>query len=225
MTDISYTRQSQLLDPEKAKETHVTICGLGTVGSHAAVELARMGIGSLHLIDGDIVEAHNLPSQAYNISDINRPKAEALADRVRDVSDHVSIRQEALMLQGGEVFDEGPVLMAVDNMEVRKSILDLSVSYHPQHTLVVDGRMAGKMWQLLSFDPNDAARLAKWEEEYYFPQDEAHPIACGGRSVSFIGAYIGAMTSSLICRHIGEQSLPFFMMGDLDSYTTTCIRG
>jgi molybdopterin/thiamine biosynthesis adenylyltransferase len=224
MSEISYGRQTDIVDPVMAKALHVTICGLGTVGSHAAVELARMGVGSLHLIDGDEVEAHNLPSQAYEVADIGRTKAEACADRVRAVSDHIEVRAEHIMLDGGEVFDDGPVILAVDNMDARKNILDLSVAYHPNHPLVIDGRMAGKMLQLLAFDPSNDVALGRWVNEYWFPQEEAHPIPCGGRSVSFIGAYVGALITSYICRSLAEQSVPFFLMTDLDSFHVTRIK-
>lgn len=224
MSEISYGRQSDIIDPNIVKDMHVTICGLGTVGSHAAVELARMGVGSLHLIDADIVEAHNLPSQAYEVDDLNAFKADALEKRVKAFSDHIKVTTEKKMLDGGEVFQDGPVILAVDNMDARKNILDLSVAYRPNHSLVVDGRMAGKMLQLLAFDPSNDKALERWQNEYWFPQSEAHPVACGGRSVSFIGAYIGSLITSYVCRHANEQSVPFFLQTDLDSYYTVRIN-
>jgi len=217
-TPVSYSRQTDILDPHLAKSCHVTICGLGTIGSHAAMELARLGVGSLHLIDGDVVEAHNLPSQAYNLADLDRPKAEALEEHVKAVSDHITVRAEQTMLQGGEFFDAGPVILAVDNMDARKAILDNSVAYQPDKTLVIDGRMGGKNLQLLAFDPSDDAALSVWHDEYWFPQEDAAPIPCGGRSVSFIGSFTGGMIASYVCRHLNGKAVPAFYMIDLDNY-------
>jgi hypothetical protein len=217
MSQVSFTRQAAILDPQVAKESHVTVCGLGTVGSHAAVELARMGVGSLTVIDGDVVEAHNLPSQAYTLADIDRPKAVALAERIAAVSE-AEVQIEEKMLAGGEVFAPGPVVLAVDNMEVRKDVLELSVANIIDHPLVIDGRMGGKMWQLLAFDPSEPDNVQRWLDGYYFPQDEAAEIPCGGRTVSFIGSFIGGMIASYVCRGLNGQEVPFSLAGDLDSY-------
>lgn len=217
MSQVSFTRQAAILDPQVAKETHVTICGLGTVGSHAAVELARLGIGSMTVIDGDVVEAHNLPSQAYTLEDVDRPKAQALAQRIAAVSE-AQVEVQEQMLSGGEVFKPGPVILAVDNMEARKDILELSVANIIDHPLLIDGRMGGKMWQLLAFDPSEPKNIANWLEGYYFPQQEAAEIPCGGRTVSFIGAFIGGLIASYLCRALNDQEVPFALAGDLDSY-------
>lgn len=226
MSQVDYGRQTDIIDPDLARNTHITICGLGTVGSHAAVELARMGIGSLHLIDADVVEGVNLPSQAYHVADIDRPKAEACADRVREVSDHVEVRHEVAFLNGGEAFDDGPVILAVDNMDARKDILELSVADRPGHPLLIDGRMAGKMWQLLALDPCNPQAVERWLSDPifgWFPQDEALDVPCGGRTVSFVGSLIGGLIASYVCLHLAGKELPLFMQSDCDSFHITKI--
>lgn len=220
---VNYGRQLDFINPDAAKSLHVTVCGLGTVGSHAAVELARMGVGSLHLIDGDVVEGHNLPSQAYHVSDIDRPKAEACADRVRDVSDHIEIVSEQKMLAGGEVFHEGPVILAVDNMEARKNIVELSLAWRPTHPLVIDGRMAGDMLQLYAFNPAEPPALERWLADW-FPQDEAYPVPCGGRSVSYIGAFIGGLIASYVGRQLRGETPPYMLMTDLTGLHFTKLK-
>jgi molybdopterin/thiamine biosynthesis adenylyltransferase len=188
------------------------------VGSHAAVELARLGIGSLHLIDGDEVDDVNIPSQAYEVADIGRPKAQACAERVRAVSDHIQLRVDENMLAGGEFFEAGPVILAVDNMDARKTILESSVANRPDITLAVDGRMGGKTLQLLTFDPSDAAAIAKWNADFFFAQEDAYEIPCGGRTVSFVGAYVGALIASYLCRYLVGKPVPGFLQTDLDSF-------
>lgn len=209
-----FTRQTLILDPKKAEEAHVTICGLGTVGSHAAIELARMGVGSLTLIDGDKVEGHNLPSQAYHMNDVGSYKAEALEERVKEISETV-VDIDVRMLDGTEEFKPGPVILAVDDMEARKTILEGSVADIVDHQLVIDGRMGGRAWQLISFDPCE--KMEQWADGYYFPQEQAAEIPCGGRTVSFIGSFIGGMIAALVCKQINGDEIPFFMAGDLDS--------
>ncbi len=61
----------------------VAVVGAGGTGSAAAEQLARLGVGSLTLVDDDIV-TDATPTRGYGmtVSDIGRPKAEVLADHL-----------------------------------------------------------------------------------------------------------------------------------------------
>jgi tRNA A37 threonylcarbamoyladenosine dehydratase len=57
------------------------VIGLGGVGGHAAVNLARSGIGALHLVDFDEVTESSLNRSAYALpGDVGRPKTEVLSE-------------------------------------------------------------------------------------------------------------------------------------------------
>ncbi len=65
----------------------VAVFGLGGVGSFAAEALARAGIGRLVLVDGDVVDITNLNRQLVALrSTLGQPKAEVMAQRVRDIN-------------------------------------------------------------------------------------------------------------------------------------------
>lgn len=67
----------------RVRAARVAVVGLGGVGSHAALALARSGVGGLRLIDFDLVTASSLNrSAAAGPADIGRPKAEALAEQL-----------------------------------------------------------------------------------------------------------------------------------------------
>jgi molybdopterin/thiamine biosynthesis adenylyltransferase len=223
VSQVSYSRQSEFVDADQARGTHVSVLGLGTVGSHAAVELARLGIGSLYVVDGDAVEPENLPSQAYNLTDVGRTKVEACAERVQNVSDHVQVTAEQKMLAGGEVFRPGPVVLAVDSMQARKAILELSVAHRPSHSLLIDARMAGRTLQLYAFNPCENAALERWQAEW-FDDSVALQVPCGGRSVSYIGATVGGLIASYVQRHLKGEPLPFFCQLDLATLTLVQVR-
>lgn len=71
---------------ERLSAAHVIVFGLGGVGSYAAECLARSGIGELTLVDSDIVSVTNLNRQLEALwSTVGRPKAEAVAARIRDI--------------------------------------------------------------------------------------------------------------------------------------------
>ena len=64
----------------------IGIAGAGGLGSNAAMMLARSGICSLVLIDGDRVEARNLNRQHYFPRHVGMLKVEALAEQLRELS-------------------------------------------------------------------------------------------------------------------------------------------
>ena len=51
-------------DAEAVSEKHVVVFGLGAIGSHVAVLLARCGVGSEHLIDGEMLRPGNVVRHA-----------------------------------------------------------------------------------------------------------------------------------------------------------------
>jgi len=73
---------------ERSARATVAVVGLGGLGSWIADHLARAGVGTLRLIDRDLVEESNLPRQGlYRDDDARRgrPKAEAAAERLAEV--------------------------------------------------------------------------------------------------------------------------------------------
>ena len=77
---------------EKLKRSHVAVFGLGGVGSWCAEALARSGVGTLTLIDMDEVGLSNINRQLCALSStVGRPKAEVLAERIRDINPEIRV--------------------------------------------------------------------------------------------------------------------------------------
>ena len=74
---IDTLRHSALYDPIKYADKRVALIGVGTIGSHLALTLARMQV-PFTMYDHDTIEAHNLATQAYTRRDIGRYKVDAL---------------------------------------------------------------------------------------------------------------------------------------------------
>lgn len=69
--------------PERLRQAHVAIAGLGGVGSWVAEALARCGIGALTLIDLDNIAESNVNRQIHALtSTIGQSKVDAMADRI-----------------------------------------------------------------------------------------------------------------------------------------------
>ena len=73
-------------------QARVAVFGLGGVGSHAAEALARSGIGTLDVIDHDVVSITNLNRQSIaTLSSVGRPKVEVMAERIADINPHCQV--------------------------------------------------------------------------------------------------------------------------------------
>ena len=77
---------------QSLKAATVIIVGAGGVGSPAALYLAAAGVGTLRIIDGDLVSLSNLQRQIlFDTADIDRPKVEAASGRLGAINPHVHV--------------------------------------------------------------------------------------------------------------------------------------
>jgi tRNA A37 threonylcarbamoyladenosine dehydratase len=77
---------------DKLRKSHVLVVGLGGVGAYAAEQLARAGIGRMTIVDGDVVNVTNRNRQLLALSSTQgRPKAEVMAERIRDINPDVEL--------------------------------------------------------------------------------------------------------------------------------------
>src|SRR5213080_1363430 len=77
---------------QKLKAARVLCIGTGGLGSPLALYLAAAGVGTLGLVDFDVVDVSNLHRQVlHGTKDVGRPKLESARDRIRDVNPHVHV--------------------------------------------------------------------------------------------------------------------------------------
>ena len=85
-----FSRMEAIIGTENTRrlqEAHIAVIGLGGVGSWAAEALARCGIGTLTLVDGDTVDPTNINRQLYALhSTVGQSKAELAKARVLDIN-------------------------------------------------------------------------------------------------------------------------------------------
>ncbi len=133
MDNSRYSRQTLLKEIGKDGQTllqnkKVAVVGVGALGTVAAELLARAGIGTLILIDRDIVEESNLQRQTlFDEKDIGKSKALAAAQRIRQINSETKVRIHTIHLspQNIDVLQSADlVLDCTDNLQTRFLIND-----------------------------------------------------------------------------------------------------
>lgn len=84
---------------EKLRDKHILIVGLGGVGGYVAEMLARTGIGTLTIIDSDVVSNSNVNRQIIALnSTIGRSKVDLIYDRLIDINSEIKIIKKEVYL-------------------------------------------------------------------------------------------------------------------------------
>jgi molybdopterin/thiamine biosynthesis adenylyltransferase len=181
----------------------VLLAGAGNIGSHLAPLIARAGVGLLRIVDRDRVEAKNLATQGFRPEDIGRPKADALAERLRPA--FPALRVEALCIDledlplGEAAVDV--ILGALDSRRARQVLI--SEMAWPLGVPVIDGGVGeGLVGRVQVFVPGPATACLEctWGQADYRQLAAEYPCQPGGAaqapatvSTAFLGASVAAL--------------------------------
>lgn len=107
----------------------VAVFGIGGVGSNCAEALARGGVGTLVLVDRDVVSASNINRQAIAFtSTIGRAKVDVMAAMARDINPDVRVvtRKAFVLDDVDEVLADAPtpdfIVDAVDTVKTKLAL-------------------------------------------------------------------------------------------------------
>jgi len=91
---------------KRLKNARVLCVGAGGLGSPALMYLAAAGVGTLGIVEFDVVDESNLQRQViHGTKDVGRPKAHSARDRVLDVNPHVNVIVHEERLDSTNVMD------------------------------------------------------------------------------------------------------------------------
>lgn len=84
---------------EKLRQARVLIVGAGGLGSPAAMFLAAAGVGTIGLVDGDLVELSNLQRQIlHTTARVGQPKAQSGREAIKALNPEVEVQVHQLRL-------------------------------------------------------------------------------------------------------------------------------
>src|SRR3989339_294455 len=155
-----YDRNFNTFSPEEQKKlgaSTVAIIGLGGLGGGVCEMLARVGIGRLILVDGDVFEASNLNRQVLSEERLmGVPKAEAARDRVRAVNSGIEVIHRIEFLDEKTLYEtikgSDVVMDCLDSIDTRFKLQDAAKK---AGVPLVSGAIAGVTGQVTTIFPED----------------------------------------------------------------------
>ena len=132
---------------ERLKEARVLLVGAGGLGSPAALYLAAAGVGTLGIVDPDVVDVTNLQRQIlHGTAGLGAPKVDSARARLSDVNPHVTVETGAVRLTSAN---------ALEIVEAYDVVVDGSDNF-PTRYLVNDACV-------LTGRPNVYGSVYRWE--------------------------------------------------------------
>jgi len=121
-----------LAGQKRLKNARVLVIGAGGLGSPTLLYLAAAGVGTIGIVEFDVVDESNLQRQIiHGQSDIGRSKAQSARDSIREVNPLVEVRLHELRLEPDNAVDlfkqYDLILDGTDNFATRYLVNDAAV--------------------------------------------------------------------------------------------------
>ena len=144
---------------EKLKEARVVIAGSGGLGSPIALYLTAAGVGTLRIIDNDIVELSNLNRQIlYWDKDIGKEKAKSAYDKLTQLNKNVTIETIDATIDETNVYDLTAgfdvIVDAMDNLPTRYLLNKAAIEHKMPF---VHGAVSGLEGRAMTVIPGESA--------------------------------------------------------------------
>jgi molybdopterin/thiamine biosynthesis adenylyltransferase/rhodanese-related sulfurtransferase len=117
---------------KRLKNAKVLAVGAGGLGSPVLLYLAAAGVGTLGIVEFDVVDESNLQRQIiHGQSDIGRPKAESARDSIKEINPYVNVIVHDTMLTNDNVLEifsgYDLIIDGTDNFATRYMVNDAAV--------------------------------------------------------------------------------------------------
>lgn len=114
---------------KRLKNARVLVIGAGGLGSPALLYLAAAGVGTLGIVDDDVVDVSNLQRQViHGVSNVGQTKASSAEQSILELNPHVAVIRHEVRLDTGNVLDifaqYDLILDGTDNFATRYLVSD-----------------------------------------------------------------------------------------------------
>ena len=223
---------------KRLKNARVLVIGAGGLGSPTLLYLAAAGVGTIGIVEFDVVDESNLQRQIiHGQSDIGRSKAQSARDSIREVNPLVEVRLHELRLEprnAVNLFSQYDLILdGTDNFATRYLVNDAAVLAGKPYVWGSIYRFEGQVsvfWENAPDGPDGQKQGLNYRDLYPEPPPPGMVPSCAEGGVlgilcASIASVMGTEAIKLITG-IGEPLLGRLMVYDaLDmTYRTIKIR-
>ncbi len=147
----------------KLMDSRVIVFGVGGVGSYAVEALARSGIGSIDLVDSDVVVESNINRQLYALhSTVGRAKVEVASERIHDINPDCNVRCHKIFYlpETSSMFDFSAYDYVVDCIDTVAGKIQIIENAKKAGTRVISSMGAGNKIDPTKFQVSDISRTS-----------------------------------------------------------------
>ncbi|MFI3296161.1 MAG: HesA/MoeB/ThiF family protein [bacterium] len=187
---------------EKLALTRVLIVGIGGLGSPIALYLAAAGVGTIGIIDSDVVSVSNLQRQIlYREAQVGLPKVECAADRLNSLNAEVNVIKyyERLTEENAHeiIVNYDYVIDGCDNYKTRYLINEVcSVLKTPY----IYGAITDFSGQVAVFDyKTDITYKTIYPDEEYYSSVETKESPVIGTTPAVVGSIQANQLLQMVC--------------------------
>lgn len=203
LDEVSIEGQQAILD------SHVLIIGAGGLGSPAALYLAASGVGTITLVDHDVVDLTNLQRQIAHTTDrIGQPKVQSAAQAMHAINPDVQVRciqQRADAALLDELVAQATVVLdCCDNYRTRQMVNAACVQHR---TPLVAGAIIRFDGQITVFDPRQ--ETSPCYACLFAPEENFEEVQCSTMGVfAPLVGIIGTMQAAEALKLIATVGTP-----------------
>ena len=182
-----YSRQRDIVPPERIADCKATVIGVGAIGRQVAMQLSVMGIPWLQIIDHDKIEWSNLASQGYLEGDMGKLKVNATLELCMRINTTTQI--QAVPDRFRRSMEIGNIVFCcVDRIDVRRLVWE---AVKDKVNLFCDGRMSAEVLRILTACDSESRKhypttLFNSEEAFVGPCTAKTTIYCANIAAGFM---------------------------------------
>ena len=148
---------------DKLQSARIAIFGIGGVGGYAAEALARSGVGTLDLIDNDIVSLSNINRQIYALeSTIGRYQTDVAKERILDINPEavINVYKTFYSSETAGEFDFRLYDYVVDAIDTVSSKIEIIMCAKKAEVPVISSMGAGNKMNPAMFEVDDISKTS-----------------------------------------------------------------
>ncbi|PCJ87851.1 MAG: molybdenum cofactor biosynthesis protein MoeB [Flavobacteriales bacterium] len=191
----------------KLKDAKVLVVGTGGLGAPLLLYLAAAGVGTLGMLDFDIVDESNLQRQVlFSVKDVGKPKVEAAKERLKGLNPHITINTHNTRLQSEnalKIFKEYDIIAdGTDNFPTRYLVNDACVILGKPNVYASIFRFEGQV-SVFNYTFSDGTKGPNYRDLFPTPPPPGLVPSCAeGGVIGVLPGIIGSLQANEVIKVI-----------------------